>query len=305
MFSSTPYFFISVPSRASIVDIHANAKWSQNAITVAGGNGQGSGTNQLFWSYGFYIDDDQTIYVADWGNNRIVQWKSGAMNGKVVAGGNEVHQLYNPVDVIIDKESDSFIISDRWNYRIVRWPRRNGTSGDTMISNISCAGLAMDENGSLYVVDSEKHEVRRYKTGDNNGIVIAGGNEKGNRLDQLSAPRYVFVHRDCSIYVSDFDNHRVMKWKEGTTQGIVVAGGQGPGNSLMQLHGPQGVVVDQLDTVYVADRRNKQVMRWPKGATQRSVIVSENDQRTQSDQFYYPTGLSFDCYGNLCCRFLE
>ncbi|CAF1486236.1 unnamed protein product [Rotaria sordida] len=107
-----------------MVDIHTNAKWSQNAITVAGGNGQGSGTNQLAWSYGFYVDDDQTIYVADWGNNRIVEWKSGAIDGKVVAGGNGqgngAHQLNNPIDVIIDKESDNLIINDRWNHRVVR-----------------------------------------------------------------------------------------------------------------------------------------------------------------------------------------
>ena len=35
-----------------------------------------------------FIDDDQTIYVAEWGNHRIVEWKSGATNGQVVAGGN-------------------------------------------------------------------------------------------------------------------------------------------------------------------------------------------------------------------------
>ncbi|CAF5163575.1 unnamed protein product, partial [Rotaria sp. Silwood1] len=33
--------------RASSIDIHPNAKWAQNGITVAGGNGKGSDTNQL------------------------------------------------------------------------------------------------------------------------------------------------------------------------------------------------------------------------------------------------------------------
>ncbi|CAF5114008.1 unnamed protein product, partial [Rotaria sp. Silwood1] len=132
MFISTPYFcFISVPLRASSIDIHPSAKWAQNGITVAGGNGNGSETNQLNWPYGLYVDDDQTIYVADCYNHRIVEWKSGATNGKVVAGrngsGNGADQLNYPFDVIIDKESDSFIISDGANNRVVRWPRRNGT----------------------------------------------------------------------------------------------------------------------------------------------------------------------------------
>ncbi|CAF5056369.1 unnamed protein product, partial [Rotaria sp. Silwood1] len=291
------------PLRASSIDIHPNAKWSQNGITVAGGNGYGSGTNQLYFPMGLYVDDDQTIYIADLYNHRIVEWKSGATNGKVAAGGNgdgnEAHQLNNLLDVIIDKESDSLIISDCGHNRVVRWPRRIGTRGETIISNISCYGLTMDDNGSLYVVDDEKHEVRRYKIGDTKGTVVAGGNGQGNRLDQLSWPTYVFVDRDHSVYVSDLGHGRVMKWEEDATQGIIVAGGQGEGNSLTQLNHPQGVVVDQLGTVYVTDYWNHRIMRWPKGATQGSVIVGGNGQGAQSNQLYCPIGLSFDRHGNL------
>ncbi|CAF3736618.1 unnamed protein product [Rotaria sp. Silwood1] len=260
-------------------------------------------TNQLYCPWGLYVDDDQTLFIADHWNHRIVEWKSGATNGKVVAGGNGegngAHQLNRPCDVIIDKESDSLVISDRWNNRVVRWPRRNGTRGETIISNISCFGLTMDNNSSLYVVDYEKHEVRRYKIGDTQGTVVAGGNGKGHRLDQLSYPHYVFVDRDHSVYVSDWENNRVMKWEEGAKQGIVVAGGQGQGNSLTQLNYPQGVVVDQLDTVYVADSHNHRIMRWPKGATQGNVIIGGNGKGAQSNQLDDPAGLSFDRHGNL------
>ncbi|CAF5161964.1 unnamed protein product, partial [Rotaria sp. Silwood1] len=206
-----------------------------------------------------------------------MEWKSGATNGKVGAGGNGAgngsNQLHYPLDVIIDKQSDTLIISDRENRRVVRWRRRDGTRGETIISNISCFGLTVDDNGYLYVVDYEKHEVRRYKIGDTQGTVVAGGNGQGNGLDQLSEPRYIFVDRDHSVYVSDWGNHRVMKWEEGAKQGIVVAGGQGQGNSLTQLYHPNGVVVDQLGTVYVADSWNHRIMRSPKGATQGSVII--------------------------------
>ncbi|CAF4920567.1 unnamed protein product [Rotaria sp. Silwood1] len=292
-----------VPLRSSFTDIHPNAKWMQNGITVAGGNGWGSGFNELKNPQGLYVDDDQTIYVADWENHRIVEWKCGATNGQVVAGGNGsgdgANQLYVPRDVIIDKEKNSLIISDWGNKRVVRWPRQNGTSGETIISNFSCWGLTMDENGSLYVVDDGKHEVRRYKIGDTKGTVVAGGNGKGNRLDQLSNPYYVFVDRDHSVFVSDCENHRVMKWEEGAKQGIVVAGDYGEGNGFTQLSRPLGVIVDQLGTVYVADYENNRIIRWPKGATQGNIIVGGNGYGTQSNQFSYPVGLSFDQYGNL------
>ncbi|CAF1528785.1 unnamed protein product, partial [Rotaria sp. Silwood1] len=283
-------------------NIHPNARWQQNGIIVAGGKRQGNEINQLSNPCGLYVDDDQTIYVADQSNHRIVEWKRGATSGQVVAGGNGQgsgdHQLSNPTDVIIDKERDSLIICDHSNQRVVRWPRRNGTSGETIISNIYCMGLTMDENESLYVTDYGKDEVRRYRKGESQGTVVAGGNGYGNRLDQLSCPENVFVDRDHSVYVSDRDNHRVMKWMEGAKQGIVAAGGQGYGNGFTRLSCPQGVVVDQLGTVYVADRWNDRIMRWPKGATQGSVIVGGNGREEQSNQLNAPLGLSFDRHGN-------
>jgi len=266
---------------------------------VAGGNGKGNEINQLSDPCGLYVDDDQTVYVADRSNQRIVEWELGATSGQVAAGGNGAHQLSYPRDVIVDKEGDNLIICDSWNRRVARWPRRNGTSGETIISNIDCVGLTMDENGSLYVTNQRRHEVRRYRRGESQGIVFAGGNGNENRLDQLSNPDYVFVDQDHSVYVSDYSNHRVMKWVEGVKQGIVVAGGQGEGNGLTQLSYPRGVVVDQLDTVYVVDGGNDRVMRWPKGATQGSVIVGGNGEGGQSNQLNWPIGLSFDRHGNL------
>jgi sugar lactone lactonase YvrE len=250
-----------------------------------------------------YVDDDQTVYVAEWANHRIVEWKWGATSGQVVAGGNGqgsgAHQLSYPTDVIVDKERDSLIICDNSNRRVVRWPRRNGTSGETIISNIDCVGLTMDENGSLYVTDQGKDEVRRYGRGESQGTVVAGGNGRGNRLNELSVPRFLFVDRDHSVYVCEWGNHRVMKWVEGGKEGIVVAGGQGQGDRLTQLSYPKGVVVDQLGTVYVADWGNDRIMRWVKGAIEGSVIVGGNGEGGQLNQLRGPIGLSFDRHGHL------
>jgi sugar lactone lactonase YvrE len=272
---------------------------------VAGGNEEGNEINQLSYPCGLYVDDDQTVYVADQLNHRIVEWKWGATSGQVVAGGNGqgsgAHQLSNPQDVIVDKERDSLIICDSFNQRVVRWPRRNGTSGETIISNIGCVGLTMDENGSLYVTDGGRHKVRRYQRGESQGTVVAGGNEigSGNRLDQLSDPEYVFVDRNHSVYVSDTGNLRVMKWFEGEKQGITVAGGQGNGNGLTQLSNPGGVVVDQSGSVYVVELWNDRITRWARGATEGSIIVGGNGRGEQSNQLNEPIGLSFDRHGNL------
>ncbi|CAM4818960.1 unnamed protein product, partial [Rotaria magnacalcarata] len=257
------------PMRANAIDIHPNATWSKNGITVAGGIEAGIVIHDLYWPYGLYVDDDLTIYVADRGHNHISEWKSGATNGTVVAGGNGADRLKRPFYVIIDKESDSLIISDTDNSRVIRWPRRKGTRGETIISNTDYFGTA-----------------------------VTGGNGIGYRLDQLSIPRYVFVDREHSVYVTEYSNHRVTKWELGAKQGIVVAGGQRQENSLTQLDGPQGVVVHQLGTVYVADFNNNRIMGWSKGATQ-GIVIAGNGYGAEPNQLDRYSGLSFDRRGNL------
>ncbi|CAF4403984.1 unnamed protein product [Rotaria sp. Silwood2] len=284
-------------------NLNTNVKWTQNGITVAGGNGQGSGIYQLYGARGLFVDDDKAIYISDYSNHRIVEWKCGATIGRVVAGGkgngNGLDQLSYPTDVIIDKERDSLIICDLGNSRVVQWPRQNGKTGETIISNVECHGLTMDDDGLLYVTDWNKHEVRRYRIGETRETVVAGGNGQGKRFDQLNGPMCVFVDRDHSVYVSDYNNHRVMKWMKDAKQGIVVAGGQGQGNSLTKLSKPWGVVVDQSGTIYVSDCSNHRIVCWSQGAVQGSIIVGENGQGNQSNQFYDPTSLLFDEEGNL------
>ncbi|CAF1491119.1 unnamed protein product, partial [Rotaria sordida] len=166
-----------------IPNIPANARWKQNGVTVAGGHGWGTATNQLYNPLGLFVDDDQTMFIANSGNHRIIQWKMDDKNGQVVAGGNgkgnRLDQLNLPSDVLIDKETDSLIICDRGNQRVVRWSRRSGTTqGEILINNIQCWGLTMDDQRYLYISDTDNNEVRRYQIGDKNGTIVAGGNGK-------------------------------------------------------------------------------------------------------------------------------
>ncbi|CAF1384083.1 unnamed protein product [Rotaria sordida] len=228
----------------------------------------------------------------------------GDKRGQVVAGGNgqgnRLDQLNRPSDVLIDKETDGFIICDGDNRRVVRWSRHsNTTQGEILINNTRCWGLAMDHQRYLYISDLDKREVRRYQIGDKNGTLVAGGNGKGAGVNQLDEPTYIFVDQQQAVYVSDDYNHRVMKWNKDAKEGIAVAGNQSEGNALTKLSYPNGLFVDTLGTIYVADTRNRRVMRWAKGAKQGTVIVGGNGGGKGANQLNDPVGLSFDRHGNL------
>ncbi|CAF1061659.1 unnamed protein product [Adineta steineri] len=278
------------------------SKWKQNAITVAGGNGQGHKLNQLNGPQGIFIDKNKDMFIVDLDNRRIVEWKHNAKEGQIIAGGNEygnrMNQLSYATDVIFDEQNHSIIIADFNNRRVIQWFNQ---TQQILIHKIACWGLSMDKYGFLYVSDSLKNEVRRWKMGEynNEGIVVAGGNGEGNELNELDFPTFIFVDEDQSVYVSDTANHRVMKWKKDAKEGIIVAGGNGQGGKLNQLYHPQGVLVDDLGQIYVADFGNHRVMRWCEGKEEGEIVAGGNGRGNQLNQLDGLYGLSFDNEGNL------
>ncbi|CAF4116369.1 unnamed protein product, partial [Adineta steineri] len=201
-------------------------QFQQVAINVTVGNEKKHQLNLLSYPWGIFIDNDKSIYIADSWNHRIVKWKLHSNKVKIIA------------------ENNSFIVSDETNILVIRYTDKNQTNQRIIISNIVCWGLTIDKNGYVYASDYEKHEVRRWKQGDKQGELVAGGNGRGNHLNQLNGPTFIFIDEDFSLYISDSLNHRVMKWRKDAKEGIIVAGGNGQGNSLRQLSSPQGVIVD-------------------------------------------------------------
>ncbi|CAF4064092.1 unnamed protein product, partial [Rotaria sp. Silwood1] len=66
-------------------------KWVEGAkqgIVVTGGQGQGNGLTQLSCPEGVVVDQLDTVYVTDAGNDRIMRWPNGAKQGSVIVGGN-------------------------------------------------------------------------------------------------------------------------------------------------------------------------------------------------------------------------
>ncbi|CAF4138465.1 unnamed protein product, partial [Adineta steineri] len=228
------YYQKAHPLLPLLFNIHLNDRWTQDGITIAGHD-----FAELHQPHGLYVTDDQTIYVADYHNHRIMEWVFGASSGRVVARGSRAlennDQIGYPTVVIFDKRTNSVISCGLIN-RGVRW-----------------------------------------RVGETEGTIVAGANGQGNRLDQLDYPTYIFVDQNQSIYISDTFNHRVVKWLQEAKAGIVVAGGRGVGNALTQLRYPQQVIVDQLGTVYVADCDNHRIMCWFQGADEGSVVVGGND----------------------------
>ena len=269
---------------------------------MAGGYGQGNALNQLHRPFGLDIDDDGTLLITDINNNRIVRWKPNAKQGEIVADRND--QLNHPIAVLVDRLNGCLLVSEEGSRRLTRRSldksEPNRGAAKTILSAVVSSGLAMNDDGSLYLSDFEKHEVRRYRRGDGReGVIVAGGRGKGAALNQLNGPRNIFVDADHSVYVSDAMNHRVMKWVRDAKEGVIVAGGRSSGNSLGLLSDPSGIFVDQMGSVYVSDGGNDRVVRWLNGAKKGEVLVGGNGRGLKDNQLNVPRSIALDAQGNL------
>ncbi|CAF1559363.1 unnamed protein product [Adineta ricciae] len=141
---------------------------------VAGGNGEGDQLNQFNVPTFVFVDDEQSIYVSDLWNHRVMKWRKDAQEGIVVAGGNGRGENLNQLD----------------------GPR----------------GIIVDHEGRIYVADSDNHRIMRWSEGDEEGEIIVGGNGQGNESNQLSYPLGLSFDGEGNLYVVDNDNHRIQRF---------------------------------------------------------------------------------------------
>ncbi|CAF1206350.1 unnamed protein product, partial [Adineta steineri] len=106
-------------------------------------------------------------------------------------------------------------------------------------------------------------------------ITVAGGNGRGNELNQLNAPLGIHVDSDnYSIYIADTNNHRIVRWKFGADKGEIIAGGTRPGRELYQLNYPKDVILDKENKhIIICDHANLRVVRWCLQSSQNPQVL--------------------------------
>jgi sugar lactone lactonase YvrE len=149
---------------------------SSSWLVVAGTGTVGSAANEFNNPCGIFIDDAQTLYVADYDNHRIQKWTDTASSGITVAGtgisGSSLAHLSYPNSLVVDTNGYIYI-ADSGNNRIVKWAP-NATSGVCVAACTDTSGnqanqlynpyaLAFDSNGSMYISDAYNNRVQKFQ----------------------------------------------------------------------------------------------------------------------------------------------
>lgn len=116
----------------------------------------------------------------------------------------------------------------------------------------------MDEDGSVYVADSNNQRLIKWAKGAVDGVVVFGGHGAGNRTDQLNTPAALVRDADGTIYVVDERNDRIVAVNRGAQDGIVIAGDSA------QLNSPIYLAFNGRGDLYVSDLNNFRVQMFEK-----------------------------------------
>jgi streptogramin lyase len=203
----------------------------------------------------------EPVYIADTGNNRIVQtadilgsnWTSF---GKVGSGAN---QFSAPWGVALDAAGKIYV-SDSGNCRIVRMDNMTGTNWTTYGTCGAGAGqfsdpqgLWVDSSGKIYVADTGNNRIVRMD--DMTGTNFTALGVLGSGTGQFSSPAAVTTDAAGNIYVADNANARVVEFSDmlGTNWAVW----QFPLNYLT----PNGLSVDSAGKIYTTDSLQNEVIR--------------------------------------------
>ncbi|MBX7221996.1 MAG: hypothetical protein K1Y36_18740 [Blastocatellia bacterium] len=219
---------------------------------------------QVTGPQGLALDVAGNLYVSDTGGNRVLRFAGGipSVAPLVLAGpGNAPGQVLNPRGLAVDPSGNLFI-ADQGNSRILRVPNA-GTlpgvavqvagkgSGTLPFGQVNAPeGLALDNNGNLYVADTGNNRVIRFAGGNGGGATLwcsLSTSFLNPALGQVRGAEGVTVC-DASLLggswgspaliVADSQNHRLQGTVVGSGQWSLVGLPNGSGTNAGQFRTP-------------------------------------------------------------------
>ena len=264
------------------------------------GDGGPATSARLMTPQGVAADGQGNVYIADYGNHRIRKVSADgrittfAGTGKKGFSGDRgsavAAKLDYPQGVAVDGKGNVYI-ADTGNSR-VRKVTADGKimtfagTGSTGLSRdggpatsatlFRPTGVAVDEDGNVYIADFLHYKVRKVNPGGMistiAGTGAAGLSGDGGRATAAELiPTSVALDRQRNVYIGDFHKDRVRKVTPGgritTFAGIGIRGSFGDDGPAItaQLYHPSDVAVDGKGNVYVADTQNNRVRKVWKG----------------------------------------
>ncbi len=118
------YLYVVDHGNFRIQKFPPNSTSLTNGVTVAGGNGQGMGADQLYNPWSVYVDKAGNIYIDDKDINskhRIQMWTNGATSGNTILVADGTQPDFSVAVAFVDIDNGDIYISEQFNNRVQKY----------------------------------------------------------------------------------------------------------------------------------------------------------------------------------------
>lgn len=253
VFVADDRIYISDTSNHRVVVLDYNGKFLHKFGDVPQGSWPG-----MSFPYGLTVVDDRT-YVVDAGAMRVAVFD---LEGNFISNFG-VESLVKPVNIVFhdelfyitDVSRQQIVLLDRDGNEVLSFGRfgRDGNPGELNYPN----GLAVDENGQIYVADTNNSRIQIFNK-DGEFLASWQGNNGGG-AGVFSAPMNISLDRNNNLYVTDPITYRIFVLdQEGKVSDIISSVPEGKGTGSFSL--PSGVYVDANHRLFVSDTGNRRLV---------------------------------------------
>ena len=153
------------------------------------------------------------------------------------------------------------------------------------------AGIAIDRNSNLVVVERDNHRIQVFSLDGNPNHVYGG---LGTGKDEFNSPTHIAIREeDNSYFVADSGNNRLINLaSDGSFIQEIGEKGSDPG----QFDRPSGIVVDKEGYVIVGDFQNHRIQVFNRDSKYFTSFGAEGESDIQ---FKHPSGLSLTNEGRV------
>ena len=224
------------------------------------------------------------MYVCAHNLKVVESWTLGASSRTIVTPNYGDHIDY----VIFDK--DGYMYTNAHDKNLIRrYPPSSGTivigAGSSIGGSLNHpAGMAIDENYTLYVADQDNKRILQWERNASSIVSVI------DTSAVISYPSALLISPTSAnqLYISDEKGTAVYLWTTNTatpnTIFKTVTGGK-------NLNKPRGIKLDQYGNLYVADTENKRIVMFCVNSTLGTIVVDSMPDK--------PADLAFDSNFNL------
>ena len=269
------------------------------SFTTTTNNKGGVSATSLSAPFAVTLDNSGGLYVADYGNHRVLYFATGSTMASRVYG-----------------QGGSFTTGN---------DNKGGVSADSLVNPCD---VTLDSSEGLYVADNTNNRVLYFATGSTRASRVYGQggsfttgtfNNGGVSANSLANPYGVVLDNSGGLYVADFSNNRVLYFATGNTTASRVYGQGGNftnklpsknkgGVSATSLYWCTAVTLDSSGGLYVSDSFNHRVLYFATGSTTACRVYGQGGNFTSNtlnkggvsaDSLNYPRNVALDSSGGL------